>query len=253
MPIRPARPRDAAAVCRLLRANLPARLRACTPLGLPGAAAYYADVAAGADAAHTLCVADGPDGLAGAAEWRRRGQTLFLNHVHVVPAARGRGLGAALLADGLAAAPDAGRTALDVLAENEAARRWYARLGFTVDAEREWRRLPVPDEAPAPPPPAVRETSEARRRHARYGFSEVTVEAAGLVVRVGRLGTAWLRVADPAAAQDADVLHALAAAFPGRALLYVGPVLPEPLPGGRGLARAFRLGADADALRRHLA
>jgi len=62
-------------------------------------------------------------------------QALHVIDISLVPAARGQGLGAALLADIVAAAAAAGRKATMHVERSNPARRLYARLGFVVVGE----------------------------------------------------------------------------------------------------------------------
>jgi ribosomal protein S18 acetylase RimI-like enzyme len=82
------------------------------------------------------------------AEVRRRGETgltkgyesVYLHHISVRPALRGRGIGSALLAALRSAAAEQGvaRLELDVWTFNEPARRFFVRHGFAAYNERMW-------------------------------------------------------------------------------------------------------------------
>ncbi|GIG20399.1 hypothetical protein Cch01nite_11230 [Cellulomonas chitinilytica] len=112
-------------------------VRACLALGNPGTSA---DPAGPGEAG--WWGVDGPDGLLGVVGATSRGAASGVAswHVHglgVVPAARSAGLGTALtrVAVRQAFAEGMAFVSLGMYAENAVARRLYARLGFTVDAE----------------------------------------------------------------------------------------------------------------------
>lgn len=62
-------------------------------------------------------------------------QALHIVDISLLPAARGQGIGGALLADVVAAAAAAGRKATMQVERSNPARRLYARLGFVVAGE----------------------------------------------------------------------------------------------------------------------
>jgi len=102
---------------------------------------------AGFDPAHTRhVVADGQ--RVGLVVVRPEGDDLRLDHLYVLPAHQGRGIGAAVLADVLAHA-DARRARVRLVAlRGSAANRFYQRHGFVVVGESEWdihhERPPAP-------------------------------------------------------------------------------------------------------------
>jgi len=139
LPIRPARPDDVPAVVDLIRGLADFE-------NLPGpddgaAARMAADLARGDR--FRLLVADSPEGLRGYALYFftystfRARPVVFLEDLFVVPAARGQGLGEALLRsvakDGVAAG--CCRFEWSVLDWNVDAQRFYRRLGARILAE----------------------------------------------------------------------------------------------------------------------
>lgn len=72
-------------------------------------------------------------------------ETVHLRHLGVVPAARGRGLGRALLAHALTEARRLGarRATLGILAPDADLRAWYERHGFTVTETKTWPDIPI--------------------------------------------------------------------------------------------------------------
>jgi len=81
------------------------------------------------------------EGTAAAALWNR-GPTAVINRLYVDPAARGRGVGAALMAHAVAEAKSrALHPVLDVASTGTAAAALYERLGWTLlaaEVEQEW-------------------------------------------------------------------------------------------------------------------
>jgi ribosomal protein S18 acetylase RimI-like enzyme len=86
-----------------------------------------------------LSIIEDEDGTAvGVLDVSDEGDHLYLSRIAILPEAQGRGIGTAVVRDLLAS----GRTVrLHVFSNNVRARRFYERLGFTVDhvAEREHR------------------------------------------------------------------------------------------------------------------
>jgi len=87
----------------------------------------------------------------------RGGRAAWLDELYVVPARRGAGIGARLLAAAQAAAADAGAVAMDLEIErgHERAAALYRRAGFATLPRTRWARplaaSPVPASAPALP------------------------------------------------------------------------------------------------------
>jgi ribosomal protein S18 acetylase RimI-like enzyme len=73
----------------------------------------------------------------------------YVNALAVYPEFRGRGIGAALLEGALDRARSEGADTASLIVEdvNDAARRFYARLGFSERAERAYQRFPMGPEA----------------------------------------------------------------------------------------------------------
>ncbi|HEY4260541.1 MAG TPA: GNAT family N-acetyltransferase, partial [Schlesneria sp.] len=92
----------------------------------------------GGDVHYTIARCDGR--FAGAAEFRRIPEGLFLNYIAIMPAYRDRGLGSRLLREALDQHGTSEHAAivLDVLDHNIAARRWYDRLGFCDERLTQW-------------------------------------------------------------------------------------------------------------------
>lgn len=89
----------------------------------------------------------GPEGERYAQEISRG----IVRNVVVVPERRNEGIGTELLAAAESALREAGyeAVALSVLADNEAARRWYARLGYTPHRVELEKRLESDTDKPA--------------------------------------------------------------------------------------------------------
>ena len=249
--VRPARPEDAARIVEVLHECADPLTRSRTVFGCPGAVAYVEDAVRaqehGGDALFTVCLREGR--VVGFTEFRRGLDEVFLNHVHVEPASQRGGTGRRLLAESLRRVRDAAqpRVGLDVFETNERAYAWYRALGFRLRHETVWAECPpVVPAADAPPRWIARGLPAAEALHARYGFSQLTLETPRGSHPVGRLGHALFRVTAPALLQDAAALAALATLGPERRLLYVGP--EEGAPEGEGwevLGRSHRLVAEA--------
>ncbi len=147
--IRLARPEDHAAVTRLLVAQLRDH-----DIATPEAEVSRAveRLLQDPERGRLLLVADGdrPVGVAALSfVWtiEHGGRSAWLEELYVEPAARGRGIGAALLRAACEAAADAGAVAIDLEIErgHERAARLYERAGFQPLARARWvKRLPRP-------------------------------------------------------------------------------------------------------------
>lgn len=139
-------------------------------------------------------VALGDDGQrVGYAELKRLDDaTGFLSYVAVEPAARGRGVAAALVADYLRAEVDVVAMELDVFETNEPARRLYDRMGFEETGRTTWWSAPL-EQAAARDDVRVADLHAVLARHRAYGFTDAVVDPDGAATRFGVLGDEVLR------------------------------------------------------------
>ncbi len=179
--------------------------------------------------------------------------TGFLSYVAVAPAARGLGVATTLLRAWLAERPRVEAMELDVFADNAAARRLYARLGFEEQGSTTWWTAPLG----APPAVEGRATVEAlpaaTARHRVHGFTDLTVTVDGQAHRIGVMGDEVVRVFSAADLTDLAWLPTVRALFPGvsRALA----ILPTDLrpPEGAGAAPLLdSLRMRSTSIRNHL-
>jgi GNAT superfamily N-acetyltransferase len=151
------------------------------------------------------------DDLAGVADWRLLGSTLFLNGVAVVPTWRRNGLGRRLVLDGVEMARGLGCVAveLDVAADNAAAATLYERLGFADVGGSAWTLLGDPTAWAAPEAGSttwrLADWPAFVAHHTAYGFGDVSVRGGEIAVTVRVLPGAWRL----GAALDPEVLASL--------------------------------------------
>ena len=139
--VTPGRPEDAEAIVETLRSQLRAELMAATIYAGTGIVSFVRSQLERADPVMGWFVVHrSSDSLQGFAEFRLRGEVLFLNNIYVREEATGRGIGQALLAAGLTrfGGPGALALELDVFEDNSRAKRWYQGLGLTRCARRVW-------------------------------------------------------------------------------------------------------------------
>ena len=248
--IRPATPEDSPRLAVLLRWLL-GKMRPYTIYGCAGLDAYLRDTLAEGNEPMMVCTADAH--IVGLTAWRLQANSLFLNHIYVRPAYRGRDLGRRLLRDGLRLTHAAhAQMALDVFDHNLRARRWYASLGFRLVGEKVWLRQALPPSAAMPAGCAAEGLPEADRQHQRYGFSRFELTTPRRSYQVGRLGETLFRATTGAILADETALRALAALAPERALLCIAE---DPVMGHDALllGRSLRMAAPLDTVREHLA
>lgn len=256
--VRPALAADADALVAVVRDGFDATFQETMTFGCTGMAQFLRDQLAIPPA---LCdsrytVAAVGEQVVGAVDLRAAGGALVLNYIAVAPGHRSGGLARRLLAEAVAAFPSAGLSemVLDVLTTNEAARRWYERLGFEPESETAWWQV----EQTATPPGDARATvhgyPQAQAAHARFGFSQVDVATPTARHAVGRLGANWFRLTEAAALDDAALLDSLRRLDPQRRLLVL--LRDDPAgapPGGTLRATTSRMRAPLATLRDRLA
>jgi GNAT superfamily N-acetyltransferase len=217
---------EAAAIARVFRESIPPRVAPLTIYGCPGVERFLADQLA-SDSPHkdtTYLVARGEGNVLGACELRRAPARVHLNYIAVVPGMQGQGAGARLLAAAFEALPATDPETLltlEVFADNDRARRWYERLGLRETGKAGWWTAPLPAGRPTGRA-IVRGLPQATLLHARYGFSEVTVQTSRGSYAVGRLGEKFYRTLSSELLGDAAALACLGEMdFQRRTLLIV--------------------------------
>lgn len=237
-----AKPAEAGCVVRLIRQELGPRLCPLTPYGTAGASRYVGMcVAARPESSATVFTVAKEEGeCLGCAELHVTAQGLHLNHISVRPSLRGRGVGLKLLAASLRLlAPRAGSGALlrlDVSADNRRAASWYRRLGLRRETAFGWYLVAEPRTTPPPAQTAfahgiaVSDLPQADIIHAAFGFSQFTLADGANRYVIGRLGSAWYRLADTEIASNTAVLAALQVLAPRRRIALIArPRLRKPL------------------------
>jgi len=160
--------------------------------------------------------------IVGVAEFRIHGKTLELNNIVVLPSGQGGGVGRTLLREMVGEAMQQGRRTLclDVLESNVRAMDWYTRLGLETTSGLGYWRGTLP-RAASPDSFVIPDLPQADAVHARFGFSEFTVEGQERSVRVGRLGMRYFRLLGWQSASDRSLTAFLGALDPGRRLLAI--------------------------------
>ncbi|MGI8610428.1 MAG: GNAT family N-acetyltransferase [Candidatus Dormibacteria bacterium] len=245
---------DAAAIVSTIREGFATHILERVVYGCFGAEDFVAGTIEGAPlAAPRFLVADsGADGLIAVAEVTSAGSDLFLSYIATKPAARGRGVGARLLAAAIADGLDRGAETLtlDVFEANERALAWYRALGMTTIGERGWWDGGRP--SPGITDAAIFGLPQARLCQQAFGFAEFTVATRDGSFRIGQLGSRFFRVTDPAALGARGLLGALAALDSSRELMVMGPIDGELSPAGTLVLRSLRLRGALAELKGHL-
>jgi hypothetical protein len=145
------------------------------------------------DTAYVVAEAGGK--IVGCVEFRSVGNNVVLNYISVASGYRSSGLGSNLLKEALrvTSSADADRMLLDVFEYNDAACRWYERLGFEAEFQNWWWVMDVPLVIDCTPG-AVSGYPQGEACQKAYGFSEFTVRTATGKHTVGRIGDRWFRV-----------------------------------------------------------
>ena len=212
-------PPDAGAVAGLLTGSFDAPLHRYVAYCSGGVADYLA-VLAGCPPSrrdqHLLVARPAGGGVIGFAEFRTlAGGDPFLSYVCVAPHVRGQ----RLAEDIIRAHLGAGRTGaleLDVFAHNAAAQRLYGRLGARPTSQTSWwaRDLPRPAGPGDGGALRVRDWHLTVAGLDRYGFGMMDVDWRGTRLRLGLPSPRVVRLSDPAAFADDDLLGAVGALVP---------------------------------------
>ena len=255
--IRPARVEDSDAVAALMREGVSGAVRWITVMGSPHLSRYIADEIT-AKRGDEYVVGTVQEHVIGMSSWQHTGTSLQLNHLYLASEVRGRGLGTALILDGLQRVRriEEQQLALDVFYDNPRARAWYRSWGMSPEHRVRWIQLPLP-------PLEHQETlgftvsglPESNERYLRYGFSQFTLSTASATYQIGRLGHGLFRTRSGAILRDPAALQGLTQIDPQRQLLCVGSVeeTTELLPkAAKPIAESERLVSSCATVLRHL-
>lgn len=248
--IRPAVPQDGERIATLMREGVSDTVRRITIMCSPRLGRFVADeLAAGGAQEYVVAVFDGR--VMGTSAWRHADGSLHLDHLYVAPELRGRGIGSALVLDGLRRIRRSGESCLllDVFDDTPRAVAWYRSWNMRQEQEFAWIQLPLPAGGPRSGRDLPSEWAEAQARQARYGFSQFTLSTATGTYRVGRLGERLFRCGTFGILDDVAALEELARFDPQRQLLCVGPATEVPivvLRSGSIVARSERLTAPCE-------
>jgi len=226
-------PGDAGRIVEVIRQGFDPAWMGVILYGCAGVEHYVeAQIRLGASSPYRYKVCRQGGVIVGAAEFRILGATLFLNNVAVLPAGQGHGVGGTLLRVMVEEGRSQGlrEFSLDVLGSNAPAVSWYERLGLKTTAERSYWLGTLP-RAAAPGNYSSSDLAQANLVHARFGFSEFSVEGGSRTWKVGRLGGSYFRLVGWQCASDPGLAGFLGAMDSERKLLaLVDGSPPEDVP-----------------------
>ena len=255
--IRPARPGDSEAIAVLIREGVSDAVRRMTIIGSPHLACYIADEVI-AKTGDEYVVGTVRAAVVGMCSWRHAGTTLQLDYLYLASGVRGKGLGTALVLDGLRRIrrPQEQQLGLDVFYDNPRARAWYRSWGMNPERHVRWIQLPLP---PLDPHEAlccvISGLAESDERYLRYGFSQFTLSTTVATYQIGRLGHGLFRTGSGAILRDPAALQGLTRIDSQRQLLWAEPVEDYAEPPRRGaapVAESERLVASCATVLNHL-
>lgn len=244
--IRSARVGDSEAIATLMREGVSDAVRHITIMGSPHLAHYIADEIA-AKTGDEYVVGTRQGQVVGMSSWRHTGMILQLNHLYLAPEFRGRGLGTALILDGLQRVrrSEEHKLALDVFYDNPRARAWYRSWGMNCEHQTRWIQLPLSAVGSQESLHyTVSGITESNVRHLRYGFSQFTLSTTSATYHIGRLNHGLFRVSAGSILRDPAALQGLHKVDSQRQLLCVGSVEDTAEP----LSKAARLVAESERL-----
>lgn len=253
--VRLAVPEDSENIVKIFRSSFPRKLLSSTIFGCTGIREFLRDTIRTQTAGTSVFfVSEDRDAVLGFCELRRMPNSLLLNHIYLLPEARGRGLGRSLLREGIGLARDQRQRflSLDVFTDNLVAKKWYESLGLVLQAVQVWINVPLtPVDGEKEHWWTVSGLPEADRIHDIYGFSCFTLQTQSGNYGIGRLGTTLFRSTTVDILDDSSALVALFTLDCNRRLLCIG--------NGRNgnkahtdnnaiIARSQRLAGDLDSV-----
>ncbi len=135
--------------------------------------------------------------LLGYAEWRYQEENLFLNNIYLAHDSRGNGLGRELFHQGVhvLSTPNTNHLSLDVFEDNDGAKSWYERLGFTHHQSSFWhvtKHKKMNKEKKIAY--KVTNLELANKQHESYGFSMLRIETSHNAYNIGRITNRYFRL-----------------------------------------------------------
>lgn len=250
--VRPAQDGDAASIARLFHENFRSEVAQLFIYGSSGAAVYIRMQLACPSCESAYFVAHTVDAVIGAAEFRRQPGGLLLNYIAVNTDHRHLAVGSTLLLSAIHMMGfSSGLIRLDVLEDNDAALRWYKKLGFIPTGSSEFLEI-TRTTAATVSTAYVSGLPQADVCHERFGFSSFNLITASGPLSVGRMGDAWFRISDAAAIGMSEVYAALNKLDPERRLFAILPASGRPIPGAKLIARTLRMQTEIEQLLRVL-
>lgn len=199
--IRRASATDASSVAALIWRSFRPKDLALTIYGCPGISEYFRRTFDSQEyPSRTLSlVAECEGAVAGFLELRSNPSGVFLNYIATDRRFRGRGLGTLLLKRSLEErnAPAGTRLTLDVFGHNAQAKSWYSRLGLELTGSVGFWRARIDPAFRGASHFQILDLPASDAVHDAFGFSNLTLTDSDTTFTIGRLGSRWLRIADP--------------------------------------------------------
>ncbi len=218
MKVRVARAHEANAIVDLIQRSIPERHVRLSVMGCTGAAQYVRDRIGLWPRDSSVFIVAVDDGVVfGAAELRRRTDSMFVNHIVVSGETRGQGIARRLLRFGvqsLRVHPD-NTVELDVFSDNTPVAAWYGRLGLEVVSVADLTVVSTDDAAPGMW--SVDELLQCRLLLGTYGFGSCRVVTDMAEYGIGVLDSGVIRTR--AISGDEPALSAVAELWPGSTLI----------------------------------
>ena len=155
-------------------------------------------------------VAENSDGVMGFVEFRIYPDTLFLNYIGIDKSSRKNSLASYLLnqSELMIRKKCHKKMQLDVFFDNQIAKNWYEKIGFTSITSSNW--LSVSFEAESKLKNAkISDFPQAILCSEKFGFSEFLLSTPIRTYNIGLLGDKWFRVTQSQIFHDSDALSGL--------------------------------------------
>lgn len=173
-------------------------------------------------------VAEEENKILGFLEFRISFNNLFLNHIYIIPAMRGCGIGKQLLFKGIQmvmlkkSLKDLSLIELDVFFDNKKAIKWYNYLGFSRMGTQLWVTMPLHFKDCFNNTYCFYDLPQAEEVQKVYGFSMFQLQTKDNLYQIGRIGSSFFRSTNPNILDDFIALKALRKLDRKRLLLCIG-------------------------------
>jgi len=155
-------------------------------------------------------VVEGEFGIVACSEIKLASNSVFLNYICTHENRRGEGLGKLLLKEAVneGLKYEKTRMELDVFNHNALVKEWYEKLGFALQYQTNWWKIPLKHDN-LYPIALISGFPQAYTCKEEYGFSIFNAVSKKSNYSIGYLGDDWFRISQPEILDEIDVMNSL--------------------------------------------